>query len=286
MINLNDLRFSYKKNKLIINDINLNIKKGYIHGLFGKNGTGKTTLLKLIAGLLFPDSGKVEVMGFNPKKRQVGFLSNVFFLPEEFELYKMSIEDYVKIHSKFYPNFSMEDFDEYLNEFEITDKKAKLPSLSFGTKKKVIIAFGLATHARLMILDEPTNGLDIPSKSQFRKIILKAMNEETSIIISTHQVRDLHNLIDSIIILDDGNVLLNASNQEITSKLFFGVSQSMDSQAEVLYSEESISGSVFVKENTQRQESNVDIELLFNSVFLNKAKIKELFPNSINKIIK
>jgi ABC-2 type transport system ATP-binding protein len=286
MIKLNDLKFSYKKNKLVINDVNLNIEKGYIHGLLGKNGTGKTTLLKLIAGLLFPDSGKIEVMGFNPMKRQVGFLSDVFFLPEEFEVYKMSIENYVKIHSKFYPNFSMEDFDYYLNEFEITDKKAKLPSLSFGTRKKVIIAFGLATRAKLMILDEPTNSLDIPSKTQFRKIILRAMNEETSIIISTHQVRDLHNLIDSIIILDNGNILLNASNQEITSKLFFGVSQSIDSETGILYNEESISGNVFVKENTQKQESNIDIELLFNSVFSNKEKIKELFSNSINKIIK
>lgn len=279
MIKINDLNFSYKRNKLVINNVNLNIEKGYIHGLLGKNGTGKTTLLKQIAGLLFPDSGKIEVMGYNPQKRQVGFLSNVFFLPEEFDVYKMSIEDYVKTHSVFYPNFSMDDFDEFLNEFEIYNKKEKLTSLSFGTRKKVIIAFGLATHAKLMILDEPTNGLDIPSKSQFRKIILKAMNEETSIIISTHQVRDLHNLIDSIIILDNGNILLNASNQEITSKLYFGVQKEEENQEGILYSEESISGKVFVKENKENLESNIDIELLFNSVFQNKERIKNIFPN-------
>lgn len=280
MIKINDLNFSYKRNKVVINNVNLNIQKGYIHGLLGKNGTGKTTLLKLIAGLLFPDSGKIEVMGFNPQKRQVGFLSNVFFLPEEFDVYKMSIEDYVKTHSVFYPNFSIDDFDDFLNEFEINNKKEKLTSLSFGTRKKVIIAFGLATHAKLMILDEPTNGLDIPSKSQFRKIILKAMNEETSIIISTHQVRDLHNLIDSIIILDNGNILLNASNQEITSKLYFGVQKEEENQDGILYSEESISGNVFVKENKENVESNIDIELLFNSVFQNKERIKHIFPNS------
>ncbi|HBN06899.1 MAG TPA: ABC transporter ATP-binding protein [Bacteroidales bacterium] len=280
MIKINDLNFSYKRNKLVTNNVNLNIQKGYIHGLLGKNGTGKTTLLKLIAGLLFPDSGKIEVMGFNPQKRQVGFLSNVFFLPEEFDVYKMSIEDYVKTHAPFYPNFSMDDFDDFLNEFEIYNKKEKLTSLSFGTRKKVIIAFGLATHSKLMILDEPTNGLDIPSKSQFRKIILKAMNEETSIIISTHQVRDLHNLIDSIIILDEGNILLNASNQEITSKLYFGVATEENAQSDILYSEESISGNVFVKENKENLESNIDIELLFNSVFQNKERIKNLFSNS------
>ncbi|MDY4789873.1 MAG: ABC transporter ATP-binding protein [Bacteroidales bacterium] len=280
MIKIENLNFSYKRNKLVINNVSLNIEKGYIHGLLGKNGTGKTTLLKQIAGLLFPDSGKIEVMGYNPQKRQVGFLSNVFFLPEEFDVYKMSIEDYVKTHSVFYPNFSMDDFDEFLNEFEIYNKKEKLTSLSFGTRKKVIIAFGLATHAKLMILDEPTNGLDIPSKSQFRKIILKAMNEETSIIISTHQVRDLHNLIDSIIILDNGNILLNASNQEITSKLYFGVQKEEENQDGILYSEESISGKVFVKENKENLESNIDIELLFNSVFQNKERIKNIFPNS------
>ena len=276
MIKIENLNFSYKRNKLVINNVSLNIEKGYIHGLLGKNGTGKTTLLKQIAGLLFPDSGKIEVMGYNPQKRQVGFLSNVFFLPEEFDVYKMSIEDYVKTHSVFYPNFSMDDFDEFLNEFEIYKKKEKLTSLSFGTRKKVIIAFGLATHAKLMILDEPTNGLDIPSKSQFRKIILKAMNEETSIIISTHQVRDLHNLIDSIIILDNGNILLNASNQEITSKLYFGVQKEEENQDGILYSEESISGKVFVKENKENLESNIDIELLFNSVFQNKERIKKI----------
>src|SRR5574344_611420 len=280
MIKINDLNFSYKRNKLVINNVNLNIEKGYIHGLLGKNGTGKTTLLKQIAGLLFPDSGKIEVMGYNPQKRQVGFLSNVFFLPEEFDVYKMSIEDYVKTHSVFYPNFSMDDFDEFLNEFEIYNKKEKLTSLSFGTRKKVIIAFGLATHAKLMILDEPTNGLDIPSKSQFRKIILKAMNEETSIINSTHQVRDLHNLIDSIIILDNGNILLNVSNQEITSKLYFGVQKEEENQDGILYSEESISGKVFVKENKENLESNIDIELLFNSVLQKKERIKNIFPNS------
>lgn len=280
MIELNELKFGYKKNKFVIDNINLSIEKGYIHGLLGKNGTGKTTLLKLISGLLFPDGGKVEVMGYEPKKRQVDFLSNIFFLPEEFDVYKMTIENYVKTHSVFYPNFSMDDFDEFLNEFEIYNKKEKLTSLSFGTRKKVIIAFGLATHAKLMILDEPTNGLDIPSKSQFRKIILKAMNEETSIIISTHQVRDLHNLIDSIIILDNGNILLNASNQEITSKLYFGVQNEEKTEADVLYSEESISGNVFVKENKENLESNIDIELLFNSVFQNKERIKNIFPNT------
>jgi len=282
MIELNELKFGYKKNKLVIDNINLNIEKGYIHGLLGKNGTGKTTLLKLISGLLFPDEGKVNVMGFEPKKREVGFLSNLFFLPEEFNNYKMTIASYANTHSCFYPKFSQEDFVSYLEDFEITELKHKMEALSYGTKKKVLIAFGLATHTDLIIMDEPTNGLDIPSKAQFRKIILRAMNDDTAIIISTHQVRDLHNLIDSIVIMDEGKILLNASNQEITSKLYFGVSESEISQEDVLFSDDTIRGLEIVKENKENIESNLDIELLFNAVFSNKKRIKELF-NQNNK---
>ena len=282
MIEINNLKFSYKRNKMVIDDISLNIEKGYIHGLLGKNGIGKTTLLKLMGGLLFPNSGEIDIMGFSPMQRKVGFLQEIFFLSEEFEVHKMSIENYVKLNSVFYPRFSEEDFYNYLEEFEITDKKSNLKSLSFGTKKKVIIAFGLATHARLMILDEPTNGLDIPSKAQFRKIILQAMNEETTIIISTHQVRDLHNLIDSILIMDEKNILINSSNNEICSKLYFGIEKDISSVEGILYSEDSIGGNMFIKENTEHQESNLDIELFFNAVFQNKKRIKEILSNNKN----
>ena len=280
MIEINNLKFSYKRNKMVIDDISLNIQKGYIHGLLGKNGIGKTTLLKLMAGLLFPNSGDIEVLGYTPMQRKVGFLQDIFFLSEEFDVYKMSIENYVKLNSVFYPKFSETDFYNYLEEFEITDRKSKLNALSFGTKKKVIIAFGLATHARLMILDEPTNGLDIPSKAQFRKIILKAMNDETTIIISTHQVRDLHNLIDSIMIMDERNILINASNREITSKLYFGVEKDISNIDNILYSEDNIGGNLFVKENRENLESNLDIELFFNAVFHNKEKIKSILSNN------
>ena len=280
MIEINNLKFSYKRNKMVIDDISLNIQKGYIHGLLGKNGIGKTTLLKLMSGLLFPNSGDIEVLGYTPMQRKVGFLQDIFFLSEEFDVYKMTIENYVKLNSVFYPKFSEADFYNYLEEFEIRDRKSKLNALSFGTKKKVIIAFGLATHARLMILDEPTNGLDIPSKAQFRKIILKAMNDETTIIISTHQVRDLHNLIDSILIMDERNILINASNNEICSKLYFGVEKDISNIDNILYSEDNIGGNLFVKENRENLESNLDIELFFNAVFHNKEKIKSILSNN------
>jgi ABC-2 type transport system ATP-binding protein len=277
MINIENVTFGYKKKKNVIDNMSLNIEKGYIHGLLGKNGTGKTTLLKLINGLLFVDEGKIIVDDFNPKDRKVKMLSQMFFLPEEFDEIKISISNYAKVYSVFYPNFSLEDFELYLNEFEITDFRQSMKNLSYGTKKKVLIAFGLATHVKYLILDEPTNGLDIPSKAQFRKIILRAMTEDTTLIISTHQVRDLHNLIDSIIIMDEAQILMNANINQITDKLWFGLAEHNEDS---IYEEDTISGKAIVTHNTNGRESNLNIELLFNAAFQNKKLIKEMFNNN------
>ena len=268
MIEIKDLTFGYKRNKPVLQNVNLELKQGYIHGLLGKNGIGKTTLLKLIAGLQFPDKGTI----------MVAFLSNMFFLSEDLYDSKLTIEKFLKVNSVFYPDFSKENFLSYLTDFEIEDIKQRLDKLSYGTRKKVLIAFGLACRCKLMLLDEPTNGLDIPSKSQFRKVMLRAMTEESCIIISTHQVRDLHNLIDSVLILDQTNVLLNATSAEICDKIYFGLTDKMPANEKLLYSEDSLGGLQIVKENTEHRESNLDIELLFTAVFSNKTRFKELFP--------
>lgn len=278
MIEIKDLTFGYKRNKPVLQNVNLELMQGYIHGLLGKNGIGKTTLLKLIAGLQFPDKGTIMVNEFVPSQRKVAFLSNMFFLSEDLYDSKLTIEKFLKVNSVFYPDFSKENFLSYLTDFEIEDIKQRLDKLSYGTRKKVLIAFGLACRCKLMLLDEPTNGLDIPSKSQFRKVMLRAMTEESCIIISTHQVRDLHNLIDSVLILDQTNVLLNATSAEICDKIYFGLADKMPVNEKLLYSEDSLGGLQIVKENTEHRESNLDIELLFNAVFSNKTRFKELFP--------
>ena len=277
MIEIKNLCFGYKKSKNVLENVNLNLKKGCIHGLFGKNGVGKTTLSKLIGGLVFPDSGEIKVGIFTPSERKVAFLSDLFFLLEELFELNITIDKFVKLNSVFYPNFSKSYFENYLQECEISDTKQKLKKLSYGTKKKVLISFGLACHCKLLLFDEPTNGLDIPSKSQFRKVMLQAMTDETCVVISTHQVRDLHNLIDSVLILDDTNVLLNATNEEICNKLFFGICDTLQSKEEMLYSEDDVRGLKFVKENTENQESELDIEILFNAALANKEKFRELF---------
>ncbi|MGM9820713.1 MAG: ATP-binding cassette domain-containing protein [Candidatus Onthomorpha sp.] len=283
MVRIEDLTFGYKKNKPVLENVNLNLRKGYIHGLLGKNGIGKTTLLKLIAGLLFPDKGEIKVGEFVPSQRKVAFLYDTFFLSEDLYESRLTIEKFCKVNSVFYPNFSVSDFEDFLKDFEIEDTKQRLDKLSYGTRKKVLIAFGLACHCKLMLLDEPTNGLDIPSKSQFRKVMLKAMTDESCIIISTHQVRDLHNLIDSVLILDNTNVLLNATNEEICDKIYFGTADKINSEEKLLFSEDSLAGLRIVKENTQKQECSVDIELLFNAVFANKTRFRELFGTNNDK---
>ena len=161
MIEIKNLCFGYKKSKNVLENVNLNLKKGCIHGLFGKNGIGKTTLLKLIGGLQFPDKGEVKVGEFTPSERKVAFLADMFFISEELYDSHLTIEKYVKINSVFYPNFSQQDFEAYLKDFEIEDTKQYLHKLSYGTKKKIFISFGLACHCKLILLDEPTNGLDV-----------------------------------------------------------------------------------------------------------------------------
>ena len=283
MVKIENLTFGYKKNKPVLENVNLNLRKGYIHGLLGKNGIGKTTLLKLISGLLFPDEGAIKVGEFVTSQSKVAFLYDTFFLSEDLYESRLTIEKFCKVNSVFYPKFSASDFENFLKDFDIEDTKQRLDKLSYGTRKKVLIAFGLACHCKLMLLDEPTNGLDIPSKSQFRKVMLKAMTDESCIIISTHQVRDLHNLIDSVLILDNTNVLLNASNEEICDKIYFGTADKINSEEKLLFSEDSLEGLRIVKENTQKQECSIDIELLFNAVFANKTRFRELFGSNNEK---
>jgi ABC-2 type transport system ATP-binding protein len=280
MIEINDLAFSYKKKKPLFNNLNLQLSEGRIHGLLGKNGAGKTTLLKLISGLLFPDGGEIKTLGYKPANRKPSMLQDIYFLFEEFTLPDFSIQKFKEIYSVFYPNFNESQFNEYLSEFEINDNE-KLNSLSYGQKKKVLIAFGLACNTKLLIMDEPTNGLDIPSKSQFRKIMAGAIDENKCVIIATHQVRDLDNLIDSITILDQQDVIISEPIEKITEKLCFKVLSQNETEEKIFYSENGLRGHWAVVENDKNEDSKLDIEMLFHATFADKKRMKDLF-NKIN----
>lgn len=277
MVNVQNVTFSYTKKAELLSNLSLKLEAGRIHGLLGKNGEGKSTLLKLISGLDFPQVGSIETLGFNPVKRKPEMLQEIFFLPEELPQLTLSIENYEKVYAPFYPNFSKEQFNEYLKEFDIDNKKSMLNKLSHGQKKKVFVAFGLATNTKLLLMDEPTNGLDIPSKGQFRRMVASAIDENRCLIISTHQVHDLDSLIDSIIIMEKHEIVFNQPIENITKKLTFRVSDRNEKDDTVIYSEDTLRGLYQVCENKTGEESKLDIELLFNAILIEKNKIVKLF---------
>jgi len=283
MIQIKNVEFSYSRNSELFAGLDLSLSPGHIHGILGKNGEGKSTLLKMISGMIFPQKGKIEVLGLEPQKRQPEMLREIFFLPEELPPITLSIENYEKVYAPFYPNFSHEQFQNYLQEFEINSGKSQINKLSYGQKKKVFMAFGLATNTKIVLLDEPTNGLDIPSKAQFRKMTASALEDERIMLISTHQVRDLDSLIDSIIIMDAHQLVFNELCENITEKLLFSYGKENFKGEEVLYSEENLRGFDQVSINKTGEESKLDIELLFNTVLKNRQRIREIFSNPNNK---
>lgn len=273
MIKINNLTFYYKKNRPVFDKVSFEMKNG-IYGLLGENGVGKTTLLHIICGLRFPKEGTCSVLGMKSPLRNPDMLKQIYYLPEEFSAPSQTIKNYVKCNSPFYPNFSMEQFQNYLDDFHL-DINSNMKELSYGQKKKTLIAFAIAVNTPVTLLDEPTNGLDIPSKAQFRKVMASAFDENKCILISTHQVRDLESLIDPIIILDQNQVLLNNTVEEISQKLLFTYSTTKPEGA--LYSEQTVLGYTSVLENKYNEDSTLNIEALFNAVVTNKGRIKELF---------
>ena len=263
MIKIKDLNFAYPRQKALFINLSLSVEPGSITGLLGKNGAGKTSLLKLLAGSLLPQSGEITVSDIIPEKRQVSMLNNVFLVPEEFYFPSVTIEDYQKAYSPFYPKFDHGMLDRTLKEFELV-KEYNLRRISHGQKKKFLIAFALATKCDLLILDEPTNGLDIPSKLLFRKILAGSLDEKQLVIISTHQVKDVENLIDKIIILDNGNIIFQQTIAEISQKVNFVFSPSNDVDG-AIYSEAIPGGYRSVTPNGTA-ETEIDIELLFNAI--------------------
>ncbi|MCD8041654.1 MAG: ABC transporter ATP-binding protein [Tannerellaceae bacterium] len=272
MISIQNLSFYYQQKRPVFNDVSFTMQNG-IYGLLGENGVGKTTLLHLISGLRFPKKGSCQVLGYNSYNRNPEMLKEICFLPEEFQAPAVSILDMARYNAGFYERYSFEQLCQYLEEFEVEGDR-KLSELSTGQKKKAMIAYGLSLNTKITLLDEPTNGLDIPSKSQFRKI-LSIIGDDRCLIISTHQVRDLTHLIDPIIILDRNSVLLNQSVEEITRKLVFKHTAEVPEDA--LYSEPTLEGYLSVCPNIHGEESTMNIEILFNGVVKNKKKIKELF---------
>lgn len=273
MITIKDLGFAYGE-KVVLKNISMTLEEGRIYGLLGENGVGKTTLLTLLCGLKRPQAGSIDTDGMKPFDRQPSLLSDQYYLSDEVPAMNMKAEEYAKNYGKFWENFDLGKFHEVMAVFE-NDPQQKMTHMSFGQLKKTYISFALACNTKHLYMDEPTNGLDIPSKSQFRKAVTKYTREDSIILISTHQVRDLENIIDPIIILDRQDVLLNATLEEISQKLYFDYSSEKIEDA--LYCEMIPGGNIQVCLNQSREDSKVNIEALFNTVHQHKELIKGIF---------
>jgi len=280
MIKVENLTFRYKK-KEVFTDFDLSIEKGKILGLLGKNGAGKSTLLYLMTGLLQPKKGCITYNGENVSKRLPSTMCDIFIVPEEFSLPAISLKKYIKVNAPFYPRFSNEQLLENLSHFELnTDENIHLGALSLGQKKKVFMSFALATNTSLLIMDEPTNGLDIPGKSQFKKFIASNMTDSRSIIISTHQVQDVEKLIEHVVIIDNSKILLNASAIDICQKLYFANGVSAFDNEQAFYNSPTLQGYNALLPNTANEESIINLETLFNGVLSNPEKIKQVFTSN------
>lgn len=272
MIDIQHLQFSYQ-GKSLYQDFSLHFARGKVYGLLGKNGSGKTTLLNLISGTLFGQKGDIVTLEQNPKQRNPRLLADIFYLPEQFRLPALSADDYLSLYQPFYPNFNQDDFMEYSQALEV-ESSSKLSKLSMGQQKKFLLAFGLACHCRLNLLDEPTNGLDIPSKQTFRKVIAASATDDKTFIISTHQVKDVETLIDQVCLIDNGNVALNRSTELLSNKLEMQVVETLTG-AELFSKSMGLGRFAVVNANQRSTPTHLDLELLFNATLANQEGINQ-----------
>ena len=275
MLEARQVNFGYGADPLFL-DTDLTLAPGHIYGLLGLNGAGKTTLLKLMTGLLFPNSGQITACGYDSARRAPGFLAKVFLLPEELNVPGVTGKEFVAVRSPFYRDFDQAQMQRYLDEFEIPEGK-RLTALSHGQQKKFLLSFGLACNASLVLLDEPTNGLDIPSKGLFRRLVAEALSDEQTIVVSTHQVRDVESLVDLIVILHEGKVLLNHTVSELSGNLRFAVSGNRPEAGDgLIYTERTVGGYASVWKDRGSGEGGLDLELLFKAVISNPGTCASL----------
>ena len=266
MLSFSNVSFTYgRRGKEVLSGLSLDFEENGIYGILGKNGTGKSTMLYLAAGLLRPKGGNVTAEGVPTQSRRPETLRKLFLVPEEFDLPEVSLRTYVQLNAPFYPTFREDILARCLKSFELGDD-LNIGRLSMGQKKKVYISFALAAGTKYLLMDEPTNGLDIPSKKVFREVIAREMTEERVMIISTHQVRDVEQLIDHVVIVNEGTVLLNASTAEIESRLRFEQRAVGSDLSDALFVQQTMRGIELICPNSGNDETPIDLELLFNAL--------------------
>jgi ABC-2 type transport system ATP-binding protein len=211
LVELKDLNKSYGTKKVLKN-VNLNIEKGKIYGLLGPNGSGKTTIIKLINGLLQPTSGKVLINGQIPgidSKKVISYLPERTYLNMNFK-----VTEIIELFEDFYEDFDSKTALKQLKKLNINPND-KLKTMSKGTKEKVQLVLVMSRKADLYILDEPIGGVDPASRDYILETILNNFNEGSSIIICTHLISDIEKILDDVIFINKGEIVLNSSAEDI-----------------------------------------------------------------------
>lgn len=272
MIALNNVVFGYDRHQKVFSNLTLSLREGHIHGLLGCNGVGKSTLLRLICGLLTPDGGNISVNGFRPQQRKAQMLAELIFVPEEISLPDIALQRFAALTGAFYPGYSPEAFASHCAALGI-DAALKPRKMSMGERKKAHIAFALACNTPILLLDEPTNGLDIPSKMVFRRLLAGCANEQRTIVLSTHQVREIEELVDNVVICDKEGLVLDTTTRILAENLTFGP---LADDTTAYYREAGLTGDTGIAANVSGRESRPRLEMLFNAVTADRDTIPAL----------
>ncbi len=275
MLTISKMNFAYKTS--VFSDLNIELNAGGVYGLLGKNGVGKTTLLKLISGVLFADTGNIKVFGLDSAMRSKELLQEIYLVTDNIVRNNLNAREYAIVYAGFYPRFNLEQFWDILREWEV-NVDVKLSSLSEGNFKKFFIAFALSTNCKIILLNEPTNGLDIPSKAIFRRLIAKCVNEDNLIIISSHQVRDLDGVIDKILIVNNGKIIVNSNIGEIEDKILFGIGAKLPEGKAILQSNYEADGVHYAtkRDDITQYGTKIDLELFFNAAITNPTAVNQI----------
>ena len=278
LIDLDQVSFYYQKGRRCVFDgVSLHLESGYIYGVFGKNGAGKSTLFRMLSGTNAVSAGKIRVMGYDPCERSPRFLRDLYLVPEDIAMPAMRLTEFARLSGALYPHYSHEDLTRYMDMFEI-DADQRVSTMSLGQRKKAMIACAMAMRTKVLLMDEPTNGLDITSKRVFRSILGEMSHADRIVMISTHQVRELAELINAVLILKGKKFVVSDTVANLSNQYVFGPCDPNDADNPPIYYEqiagihvgicrrkagESVSTATQSEAENLAASSGIDLELLF-----------------------
>lgn len=278
IIETKNLTKNYGKNRGI-QDINISVKEGEIFGFIGPNGAGKSTTIKTLLNFIYPTSGSSKILGMDIVEDSSKIKEYIGYVPSEVRYYDdVKVKDIIKYSKSFYPKTDQEYVDKICNELEL-DMNKKMGELSLGNKKKVSIAQALIHSPKLLILDEPTNGLDPLMQNKLFNILLKEKEKGNTVFLSSHNLTEVQNLCDRACVIKDGKIIDIIEIEKETSKLNLKITlTSSDITKEIILvlSSKLLSN----KENTYTFTYSKDIDTLIKEI--SKFKIDELLIEKEN----